>query len=303
MDLRAALTTAALPAGTPAAVAVVDRAGHLDMAVTGMWADGRPVTADDRFYGASLAKQITGATIAALVRQAGLDPDFAVGQIIELPAWGADVTIRHLLHHLGGLPGADPTVGPGHWDMASAMAILQQCQTLPATAGTRFDYSNLGYIVLARIIERITGVSFAEFTQIQLLEPLALSGIGFSSRPDFSQLPLMGPVEPRTVGDGGLWTTAPAFAQWLDHQNRDTLGSADLVQQPYGAATDYGWGLGLRSFRGHPLLIHGGGWPGAYSKAVRCPALGLSVVALAADTSDARVLALVDAVLTEIAAP
>src|SRR5262245_56962981 len=102
MDLRAALDSATLPAGTPAAIATIDRTGHLAMAVTGTWRDGRAVTSDDRFYGASLAKQITGATVAVLVRQAGLDPDFAVGRIIELPAWGADVTIRHLLHHLGG---------------------------------------------------------------------------------------------------------------------------------------------------------------------------------------------------------
>ena len=145
---------------------------------------------------------------------------------------------------------------------------------------------------------------FATFVQGALFDPLQLSGIAFvgdaapASEPHLTGL---GDVLPLSNGDGGLWTTAAAFADWLDHQNRDTLGLAELLEQPGrlpdGSATDYGWGIGIRSFGGHPLFIHGGSWPGAQAKAVRCPGLGLSIVALTTSNADPGVGWLVDGVL------
>ena len=102
----------------------------------------------------------------------------------------------------------------------------------------------------------------------------------------------------------GIWTTSAAFADWLDHQNRDTLGLEALVLQPGrlpdGILTDYGWGVGLRELRGHPLLIHGGRWPGATAKAVRCPALGLSVAAFSTSSDPNSINVLVDKVLESL---
>lgn len=61
---------------------------------------------------------------------------------------------------------------------------------------------------------------------------------------------------------------------------------------------DYGWGIGLRSYRNRPLYTHGGGWPGAVSKAVRSPDHGVAVVGFAAgvpwDMIDAVVTAALD---------
>jgi CubicO group peptidase (beta-lactamase class C family) len=302
MDLAAALAAAGLPAGTPVTIAAVDASGTIHSAVAGNWSDGRPVLPDDRFYGASLAKQLTGALIAGLVRRTGLDPDMPIGAALpDLPVWSKGVTVRHLLHHLGGLPLVDPTAGPAHWDQREALRLLGAGQHLASPPGSRYDYSNLGYVCLALLVECTCNLPFAAAAEQHLLKPLALTGIGFSTAPDYPQLAGMGAVEPRTVGDGGLWTTAAAFAGWLDAQNRDALGVADLVQQPHGVATDYGWGLGLRSLHDHPLYIHGGGWPGSRAKAVRCPALGIGVVALAATNDGARVEALVDRIAAAMA--
>lgn len=92
--------------GTPVAVArVVD--GAIEEMTSGIWPNGQPVTPTDRFYAASLAKQITGAALALLVRDGRIDPDRPVSNYVGgLPPWSATVTPRHLAHHTSGLPPA-----------------------------------------------------------------------------------------------------------------------------------------------------------------------------------------------------
>lgn len=144
----------------------------------------------------------------------------------------------------------------------------------------------------------------AEFAATRLFEPLQLDGIGFAT--DITALPqtaLLGPHLPLTHGGLGLWATARTFVQWLDHQNRDTLGIAALVTTPGrlndGTPVDYGWGLGLRQHRGRPLLIHGGEWMGAQAKAVRSPELGVAFACLVAGTDAERLNDLVTAGLAD----
>ena len=151
-------------------------------------------------------------------------------------------------------------------------------------------------------------MAFGQLVDVRLLRPLGINAAQIhddTDPPIAPQLPLLGEVVPLWTGDGGLWTTAVAYAAWLDAQNYDRLGIAHLVEAdallPNGEPVRYGWGIGLRTFRGHDLFIHGGSWRGARAKAVRCPALGLAVVALASTEDEAPVLALVDAVLDSLA--
>jgi CubicO group peptidase (beta-lactamase class C family) len=303
-DIETLVASAGL-ARVPLALSVRARDRSLDWG-QGVWPDGRPVAVADRFYGASLAKQVTGAAIALLARRGDLDIDRPIGDVLlDLPAWRREVTSRHLLHHLGGLPEMDELGGPGHRTSARVLTALAGSPNLVSVPGAAFRYSNAGYICLATIVERVSGMSFDLFARRDLFDPLALTDIDVDATPSCPQLAGMGDVLPLSFGDGGLWTSAPAFADWLDHQNRDALGIASLVQQPGrlndGTPTDYGWGIGLRKLAGHDLFIHGGGWPGAYSKAVRSPSLGLSIVALAATDTQAGVIALVDDLARQLA--
>jgi CubicO group peptidase (beta-lactamase class C family) len=260
----------------------------------------------DRLYAASLSKQVTAAAIAVLVQRGMLDVDAPIGSFLPgLPSWRDQVTSRHLLHHLGGMLEPDCMAGPGHWTSLLALQRLQESPNLATAPGAVYRYSNAGYICLEAIIERVSGQSFGSFVRTELLDPLGLADLDFTATPDFPQLAGMGDILPLSLGDGGIWTTSAAFADWLDHQNRDTLGLEVLVVQPGrlldGTPTDYGWGIGLREFRGHPLFIHGGRWPGATAKAVRCPALSLSVAALSTSSDPNSINVLVDKVLSDLA--
>lgn len=267
---------AGFASGTPVAVARCDRSGVVEELVTGIWPNGRRVAPADRFYAASLAKQVTGAALALLVRDGRIDPDLPIVTYIGgLPPWSAKVTPRQVAHHTSGLPSAGEIEAraPGNWTGDFVLSTLAELHELPSPPGIAYAYSNLGYILLARVIAEVSGMPLAQFAATRLFTPLAIEGMGFLSDPATQpQLPLLGSSLPLTHGDGGLWSTAPAFAQWQHHQNLDTLGIASLVTAPGhlndGTSIDYGWGLGLRQHRDQPLYIHGGEWTGAVAKAV-----------------------------------
>jgi len=293
--LAAALASAGFPSGTPVTLATVNQSGRVETAVAGAWPDGSAVTSDDRFYAASLTKQVTGAAIAVLVRDGKLDADAPIATWLRgLPDWSRSVTVRQLLHHTSGLPavGVLESQLPGHW---TTEAVLDALHRVPAPTHGPHAYCNVGYVLLAELVAAVSGEPFPAFAERRL-------GIGFSADPlAMPQLALLGSRLPLSLGDGGLWTSAREFARWLHRCNRDEYGIEALVTAPHPDAPDYGWGLGLRSFRSHPMFIHGGSWPGAFSKAVRSPALGIGVVVMTAAGSNALVLPLVDAVLDAMA--
>lgn len=305
--LAGLIAAAGFEADLPVSIAVVDRASQFESAAAGRWPGGLPVATGDRFYGASLAKQFTGAAAAALVREGRLDPDASIGiWLPALPAWLGQVTARQLAHHMAGLPAAgiaEEALGQ-NWTEASVSGYLTTLGAPTYPAGTAHRYSNLGYILLARLVAAVSDMAFTDFVATQLTDS---AEIDFTSNFEmFPQAPLLN-FPPLTHGDGGLWTNSRAFAGWLDQQNRDPLQIAAITEAPGrlndGTAIDYGWGLGLRTYRGARLLIHGGAWKGAACKAMRCPALGLAAVVLTAGGDMEKVVALADAALDYAATP
>jgi CubicO group peptidase (beta-lactamase class C family) len=303
--LAALLARAGLPADLPVAVAGIDAAGGMDCAVSGGWPSRGPAAVNDRFYLASLAKQVTGSVLAVLVRTGTIDPDLPVATwLADLPAWGAQVTPRQLAHHVAGLPGAGVLEAAlvSDWTDASALQALRQLDVLPTPSGTEYVYSNLGYILLAQLIAEAAKKPFAQVVDERVVRPFDLADFGFvppAAAMRLPQAPRLGPWLPLSHGDGGLWASAAAFARWLAAQNEDRLGIADLVTAPGrlidGRRIDYGWGIGLRTFRGVPIFIHGGEWTGAVAKTIRCPSLGIAMVGMAAGGSLAQLSAVVDA--------
>jgi len=293
--LADAIRSAGFPPETPVSLATVDASGTVNTGTAGQWPDGRAVIADDRFYAASLTKQITAAATALLVREGRLDPDRAIGFWLPgLPNWGETVTTRQLLHHISGLPPAGmlESRGTGAWTTPAVLDALAEVEL--SGQGTH-AYSNAGYILLAEIIAAVSGETYPDYVQRRL-------GVRFSF--DLAACPqssMMAGHLPLSLGDGGLWITASDFAAWLHRCNQDRYGIEGLVTAPGQGAPDYAWGLGVRSFRGHPIFVHGGSWPGAVAHSVRCPALGIGVVAMASAGSNTELLALVNASLALLA--
>ena len=156
----------------------------------------RVVAPDDLFRIASMSKAVTAAAILRLVEEGRLSidaPAFALlPDLTPLPGATvdprlADITVRHLMEHAGGWD-RDVTFDPmflpqqiaeatGTPAPAGAEAIIRYMmgQPLTFTPGTRYAYSNFGYDVLGRIIERITGESYGQFVQEAVLAPAGVT--------------------------------------------------------------------------------------------------------------------------------
>jgi len=265
----------------------------------GHWPSGAPVLESDLFYGASLGKQITGVAVALLVADGLLDLEKCVAAYLpHAGQWTDHINARHLLHHVSGLPmqGALEAGLQGNW---TADGVMQALSRISADQpGRSFSYSNAGYVVLAEIVRAIAGIALPKFFSLRIGQPFHLESIQFADgpgNPPSKQWSLLGPHLPLTWGDGGMWTSAGAFAAWLTLQNRNLLAVEPLVTADYrlnnGECAGYGWGLGIRKTGSLSWFVHGGSWQGAYAKAIRCPMRDTGLVGLGVDPA---VVSLVD---------
>jgi CubicO group peptidase (beta-lactamase class C family) len=301
MNASVLLEAAGLPTTSPIVFAARGLSGRFSNAA-GRWASDRPVSLTDLFYTASLTKQVTGATVAMLAKSGEIELDTPIAKSF-LPTWPCRPTVRQLLHHVGSLPGAGVLEDALHGRAWTKEFVLESAERLdpPGQAvGSTYVYSNIGYVILAAVLESATGQSFPELAA-RVLPAQSEAQMTFPASKIFlvsPQASRLGSSQPLTVGDGGLWSTAEAYADFLDMQNDNALGISDLTQAdfvlPSGEPTRYGWGVGIRTFRDYPLFIHGGSWEGACCKAVRSPTLKMSIVVLTASDQPKAVGKLVD---------
>ena len=115
-------------------------------------------------------------------------------------------------------------------------------------------------MVLAEAVSRTAGMPLADFARWRIFEPLGMADTMFWTGPGAGaarrRAARPGDPAPLSIGDGGLWSTAADLLRWADGLNTDRLGVTDLVQTPGtlddGTPLDYAWGMGVRTFGGHP---------------------------------------------------
>jgi CubicO group peptidase (beta-lactamase class C family) len=222
-----------------AAVAVV-KDGRLVLARGYGWADReerRPVQPDSLFRLASLSKSLTSAAVLRLVEDGRLRLDDRAFEILKnlAPRAGARVnpdlrkiTIRNLLQHSGGWDSEksfDPmfrsrdiaqTMGVAPPAGAEAIVRYMLDQPLQFAPGTRYAYSNFGYCVLGRVIEKVTGQRYGDFVEAHVLHPAGATCM----RLGHTRLADRAPQEVRYYGYPGIglarsvFPSGPAQVPW-----------------------------------------------------------------------------------------
>ncbi|MEN9621164.1 MAG: hypothetical protein RL499_1357 [Actinomycetota bacterium] len=273
-ELLKSLTSETLP-GCSAAIAV---RGELVWAGARGLADlasGTPLTTDTRFDIASISKQFTGTAILLLQRDGLLSLSDPVSRYISgLPRWADETTLESLLHHTARLPDYWIELdreGIGFTDVADqAITLAAIARERDREPGEGYFYSNSHYVLLATVVENVSGQSLPEFLQARVFGPLDL---------DMQLAPtLLGPDIATSYevdlsiqqgawsayGHTGIITTPTALALWGD-EYRD----GDIVKDDYatGAVTDndgarYGAGIFLND---DGTLSHSGRWGGYLS--------------------------------------
>jgi CubicO group peptidase (beta-lactamase class C family) len=249
-----------------------------------------PNTIGTRFRIASTTKQFTAALVLRLVEAGKVRLDAPIATYLpEYPGpQGAQVTIEHLLTHSSGIP--DYPHLPGFYENQAARShtpagLLALFDSLPLefSPGSKWSYSNSGYVVLGAIIERVTGTTYARALREQLLRPLGLNDTGFDDPAEIVDRRAAGYlrtpeglqnapfIDPSSVFSAGmLRSSAHDLLRWAELLRagkvfRDRSTGAAMVTShldtglPLGG---YGYGVfvGKQTLGGRPVTViqHGG---------------------------------------------
>lgn len=279
----------------------------------------RPIDAQTNFRIASFSKQFTAAAIMLLVRDGKLHYDDHLTDFLpEFPAYGKSVTVRNLLNHTSGLPDYEdiltrqyPTTPDDQIPQihnAAVLKLLEQQTAAKFPAGSKWDYSNSGYVVLALIVERVSGKSFGDFLRERIFVPLKMThtlayekgknevphrAYGHSKEKDGWRQTDQSSTS-ATLGDGGIYTSIDDLAQWDRALREHTLLSQAEMQPALtpvkptgGPATSpegpvsYGFGWHLEPYTSHKRVWHDGETMGFRTTIQRFPDDQLTIVVLA----------------------
>jgi CubicO group peptidase (beta-lactamase class C family) len=214
----------------------VDRSGSVELAKAYGLADrGHEIsnTVDTQFALASGSKGMTALAVVSLIEEGSLDLTTTARSVLgrDLPLIGDDVTIEHVLSHRSGIGDYLDEEAPHEiTDYLMPVPVHELATTEQYLAvlgghdtafppGERFAYCNGGYVVLALIVERTSGVPFHELVRRRVCEPAAMSNTAFLRSDDLPGCAALGyltvdgsrtnvfhlPV--RGNGDGGIYST------------------------------------------------------------------------------------------------
>jgi CubicO group peptidase (beta-lactamase class C family) len=228
---------------------------------------------------ASVSKQFTAMAIMMLAEQHKIKYDDPVAQYIrEWPAYARGITIKHLLTHTSGIPEVGD-LGIDHPGLTNAEVIktLVNKNDLVFKPGVRYQYSNTGYILLAIIVERITGRSFKDFLTREILIPLKMDHTflmdAATERPGHLAIGYngFGKVDDEislTTGDGGMYSTVDDLLKWdaalysgklVKPATLDTAFTPATVQE---GKTTYGFGWNITGNKDDLVVWHTGNTAG-----------------------------------------
>lgn len=256
----------------------------------------------------SISKHVTAVALLSLWEQGRVDLDAAVGNYLnDIPEGWRRVTLRQLATHTSGVPDYEEVGGYGVYETepthAQVYAIVAD-RPLDFEPGTRWSYSNTGYLLLSLVVERASGERFGDYLRTQLFQPLAMhhtfmggyapadvrlahgcmpGGDGGAARVAVRPI-----LESSTYGAGGISTTLQDWALWDDALFEGRLLSPramEVMLTPQrlsdGSSTDYGFGVFSDEFRGVHRIRHDGQTQGFSADYEHFSAGGVSVVTFA----------------------
>jgi CubicO group peptidase (beta-lactamase class C family) len=249
----------------------------------------KSVVPETSFAVGSVTKQFTCACILLLAEDGKLSVHDPVAKYYAHLTRADDITLLDLMNHTSGYPDYYPLdfVDRRLLQPVTSSQLLKQYAggKLDFEPGTRFSYSNTGYILLGGVVEKITGQPFGDFLTKRILKPLQLEHSAFGTRRGlpsvaigYSGFALSPPVPAPPEGDGwidaagGLWASASDLLRWdLALVSGKVLSpkSYELMTTPRklasGKISSYGCGLRIDVRSGDVILEHTGGVSGFVS--------------------------------------
>lgn len=262
-----------------------------------------PNSIDSKFRIGSLTKQFTATSILILQQQQKININDPVSKYLPAapPEW-RDITIKSLLTHSAGLIRSAPIATKDHSVAHSIAQIMDSIfkEPLSYKPGKRSVYSNVGYSVLAAIIEKASGLSYSVFLSKYIFEPSDLQDTGvdhdsivLSKRSkdylyDIDKNKLFAACcldLTNSVGAGDVYSTVKDLLKWIDVLHTDRILNQDsksLMFYPHILQSDdfYGFGWVVGQWKGKKLIWHNGSINGYSSDLAIFPDDNVTIVIL-----------------------
>lgn len=262
-----------------------------------------PIGTHSVFSIASVSKQFTGAAIALLIMEDKLKLEMSAKDFIpELKKYPEDIQIKHLIYNCSGIPDyyrLDRPDGQSwntllHFDIDDCIEVVLAEEKLQFTPGEKWDYSNVNWMLLTKIVEKVSAMPFDQFMEERLFEPLAMnnslihkditqvipnrvmpynfktkenievyreSGVYVGEKGDFIQHPRISPH----YGGSGVMTTIEDLSKWCINFHTKSFGGQsfyDLMHRTEAflhGRNNQAFGLYIGDFNGKPIAAWDGG--------------------------------------------
>jgi CubicO group peptidase (beta-lactamase class C family) len=254
----------------------------------------------------SISKQFTAMSMLMLQKEGKLNLDDPIRKYIpEMPAYGDKITLRRALSQTSGL--RDLYVMWGQTgrafagDTVDALRIITRSAEPNYEPGSRYLYTNSGWILAAQIVYRLTGKTLAQFAEERIFGPLGMKDTRYLADASMIIPGLATAYSPRQggaagfrvarsaydgaiMGAGAVHTTVEDFGKWLNNYDVGEIGGRDIVEimttatklnngnpAASGANLAYAVGLTVGTLRGLRVVSHGGSWAGYRGHFYRFP--------------------------------
>jgi len=266
---------------------------------------GIPITSQIKFQMGSISKQFTAFSILLLEKKGKLSlKDDIYLYLPDLPQFGKQITIQHLLNHTSGLRDERELIVMSGWrkdhvvTQRDVLYIIKQQKELNFEPGSEFLYSNTGYTLLAEIVATVSGMKFTEFTNLNIFKPLGMEQTSFRhshrqvvkncaysyrfiSRHE-TEKSILSFV---TVGPRGLLSSAEDLSKWDENFYTGKVGGMGVINKLIqkgvlndGMEIEYANGLGIMKYRGLPTIEHGGSNAGYHNFFLRFPDQQITII-------------------------
>ncbi|MBV8051330.1 MAG: beta-lactamase family protein [Acidobacteriaceae bacterium] len=264
-----------------------------------------PVKPETVFQSGSVGKQFAATAVMMLVEEGKIRLDDSVTKYLEgAPVNWQPVTVRELLSHTAGF-----TDYPKNFDFRrdyTEAQLLKIVEGIPLAfpPGTKWSYSNLGYLTLGIVIHQVTGKFYGDFLQERIFQPLSMTTTRIISEADIvpnrasgyrlvkGELKNQEWVSPtlNTTADGALYFSILDLAKWdaalyterlLKRSSFDEMWTVTKLKNGEPNSGHYGFGWAILNKNGHRVIDHGGAWQGFKSHISRYVDDKLTIVVLA----------------------
>ena len=257
-----------------------------------------PAQPDTVYKIGSVSKQFIATGIMLLLQDGRLTLDDPIGRYLKdpPPAW-SPITIRHALTHTAGLVRESPSFAPTRIQSDAELIAAAYPLPLRFEPGQKWEYSNVGYFILADIIRVVSGRPWPEFLRDRVFAPVEMASTWPTNTTATIQKRAVGYTGndnsrraddwPALRASGAFLSTVLDLVKWDAQLTAMQILKAESRRQMWtpvrlndGSPAPYGFGWHVDTFNGHRRVRHGGGLPGFISEYARFEDARLTIIAL-----------------------